>query len=163
MLKLFTALRALLYASAFAYLWGYLALGVRRYDEEIGFSLPASSSQAGIALMVVGGLIALSCVATFVVRGDGTPAPFDAPRQLVVRGPYRYVRNPMYIGAAVVLVGFGLVHQSFSMALFALLFLLVAHVFVIFYEEPSLENSFGESYVDYKNRVHRWIPKIPAQ
>ena len=163
MLKLFTALRSLFYATAFAYLWGYLALGVRQYDEQFGFSLPPSSATLGIIVMVIGSLIVVSCISTFVVRGDGTPAPFDAPRRLVVRGPYRYVRNPMYIGAAVVLVGFGLYHQSVAMALFTVLFLLITHLFVLFYEEPALENSFGQSYLDYKSRVNRWIPRIPKR
>jgi len=162
MLKLFTALRALFYATAFVYLWGYLALSVRRYDEGFGFSLPVSVETAAIPLMIIGGMIVISCIATFVLRGDGTPAPFDAPRQLVARGPYRYVRNPMYLGAAVVLIGFGLLYQSLSMVLFSLLFLILAHVFVIVHEEHALEKTFGKSYREYKERVPRWIPKKPG-
>ena len=69
----------------------------------------------------------------------------------------------MYIGAAVVLVGFGLFHASLSMMLFSLLFLLIAHLFVLFVEEPLLENLFGESYLEYKKRVDRWIPKFPRR
>ena len=163
MLKLFTALRSLVYATAFAYLWGYLSLGVRRYDKDFGLEFPVEIMFLGTACMVAGGMIVFSCIGSFVLQGDGTPAPFDAPKRLVARGPYRYVRNPMYIGAAIVLVGFGLYYQSGSMALFALPFLVICHLFVLFYEEPALRGSFGEEYIDYTQRVNRWVPKSPVK
>ena len=98
----------------------------------------------------------LACIATFVTRGRGTPAPFDAPRALVAVGPYRYVRNPMYVGAAALLLGAGLVVGSPSIALLSVAFLAIAHVLVVVYEEPALAETFGDSYAAYRASVHRW-------
>src|SRR5262249_22296603 len=117
----------------------------------------------GIALMLAGGILAVACGGLFVVRGEGTPAPFDAPRQFVAAGPYRYVRNPMYIGALLVLFGFGLYRQSVSIVLFSLAWILGAHLFVLFYEEPALRGKFGKSYEDYCRAVPRWIPGVRSR
>jgi protein-S-isoprenylcysteine O-methyltransferase Ste14 len=103
--------------------------------------------------------LALTCVALFVLRGRGTPAPFDPPREFVATGPYRLVRNPMYVGGMAVLLGWGLILLSPSIVLLAVGFMLLAHVFVVFYEEPALEKSFDASYLEYKRSVGRWLPK----
>jgi protein-S-isoprenylcysteine O-methyltransferase Ste14 len=161
MRTLFDALRALAYMTGFVFLWGWLALGVRRYDRSLGIVLPAWTGLLGIPVMLVGGIFALLCAGAFVVRGRGTPAPFDAPRQFVAVGPYKYVRNPMYIGAWIVLLGFGLYLHSFSILLMSLAGLLLAHLFVVFYEEPSLREKFGPTYEGYCNSVPRWIPRAP--
>src|SRR5215470_1523330 len=149
MRTLFDALRALVYVTGFVYLWGWMALSVRKYDLGLGINLPAGTEKVGIPFMLIGGMIMLLSVGTFVVRGRGTPAPFDAPRQFVPVGPYRYVRNPMYIGAWIVLTGFGLYLHSPSILLMALAALLLAHLFVIFYEEPTLREKFGAPYESY--------------
>jgi protein-S-isoprenylcysteine O-methyltransferase Ste14 len=155
----FVALRALLYMTGFVLLWGWLALGVRRYDPDLGVALPASLRPLGIACMLLGGLLAIACVGAFVIRGKGTPAPFDAPREVVATGPYRIVRNPMYVGGWAVLFGFGLYLRSVSVLMFSFGFLLLAHLFVVVYEEPALEEKFGAAYNDYRATVPRWIPK----
>ena len=157
----FDALRTLVYASGFALFWGWVALRGRAYDTDLGIVLPDWTSGFGIPLMVIGGIVALTCAGTFVVVGQGTPAPFDAPRRFVAAGPYKYVRNPMYIGALIVLFGFGLYLHSFSVLLLPFAVLLLVHLFVIFYEEPNLRNRFGLSYQDYCRRVNRWIPRLP--
>ncbi|MGH7672825.1 MAG: methyltransferase family protein [Gemmatimonadales bacterium] len=113
---------------------------------------------AGLAILVPGGGVALWCILTFALVGKGTPAPFDPPRKLVVAGPYRWVRNPMYIGAGGVLVGTALFYASATLAAFAAGFWLATHVFVVFYEEPTLERTFGAQYADYRNAVKRWVP-----
>jgi protein-S-isoprenylcysteine O-methyltransferase Ste14 len=113
---------------------------------------------AGLALVVLGGALAIWCIFTFAVVGKGTPAPFDPPRQLVAAGPYRWVRNPMYLGAGAALAGAALFYQSAALVAFAAGFLLVTHLFVVFYEEPTLERTFGAQYADYRNAVPRWIP-----
>jgi len=105
----------------------------------------------------------LSCVGWFVVAGRGTPAPFDPPRSFVPGGPYRWVRNPMYLGALLVLIGFGLWHASLSMVLLALPALALAHLFVVLYEEPTLRRRFGMPYVAYLALVNRWVPKPPRR
>lgn len=161
MSTLFTGIRAILYASGFILLWGWVASGVQRLDPDLGLVLPATLRAPGIGLMVLGLPIALVCVASFVVRGRGTPAPFDAPRDFVPSGPYRYVRNPMYVGAWLALVGFGLFRQSGSIVLFSLVLLFAVHLFVLLVEEPGLEKRFGQNYLSYKRTTNRWLPRLP--
>lgn len=111
---------------------------------------------AGMAVCACGAAVALWCILTFVFVGKGTPAPFDPPRRLVIRGPYRVVRNPMYIGAALALAGAALFHLSFALLVYAVLFLLACHLFVVLYEEPALRRSFPAEYEAYCRRVGRW-------
>ena len=106
----------------------------------------------------IGTVIALWCIFAFVFVGKGTPAPIDPPRRLVVRGPYRFVRNPMYIAAGLALVGLAIFYESILVALYAGLFLLAAHIFVVAYEEPTLRQTFGQEYDGYCVRVRRWWP-----
>ncbi len=112
----------------------------------------------GVTVGAVGVVLALSCVLAFAVVGKGTPAPFDPPRQLVVRGPYRFVRNPMYLGAALALGGAALFYRSWHLLAYMGSFLLVTHLFVVRYEEPTLRRTFGEEYERYCRRVRRWWP-----
>lgn len=105
-----------------------------------------------------GSLLALWCIAIFIVIGRGTPAPFDPPRRLVVAGPYRLVRNPMYIGADITLAGAALFYQSWALLGYAAAFAFVTHLFVVVYEEPTLQAAFGAAYVSYCERVRRWWP-----
>jgi len=107
----------------------------------------------------IGTAIALWCVLVFVFIGKGTPAAFDPPRKLVVRGPYRFVRNPMYIGAGMTLAGVALFYESLSIFIYACLFFLITHLFVVLYEEPTLRRTFGNEYEAYCDRVKRWIPR----
>ncbi|MFQ5691224.1 MAG: methyltransferase family protein [Gemmatimonadota bacterium] len=115
---------------------------------------------AGMAVAAVGAALALWCALTFVFVGRGTPAPFDPPRRLVVRGPYGVVRNPMYSGAGLALAGASLFYRSVALLGFTALFLLAAHLFVVRYEEPTLRRTFGEEYEAYRQRVRRWWPKM---
>jgi len=156
----FVALRALTFMSGFFLLWGWLAWSLRTLDRSLGSSVPAWTQDPGLALMAVGAAIVLTCGGLFVLRGQGTPAPFDAPRHLVAAGPYRYVRNPMYVGGFVVLMGFALFVQSISVLLFSLVWLLPAHAFVVCYEEPTLRSRFGAAYARYCETVPRWIPRL---
>jgi len=113
----------------------------------------------GTAVAVIGAAIAIACIMTFVFVGRGTPAPFDPPRNLVVRGPYRVIRNPMYLGATVLLLGAALYYESLALAAYALAFIVASHAFVIWYEEPTLRRLFGDEYEGYANKVNRWMPK----
>lgn len=143
------------------WLWVWLAAWVRSYDARIPVDLPAWLRPVGVVLAVAGALLAGLCIATFVTRGRGTPAPFDPPREFVASGPYRWVRNPMYVGAAAVILGAGLVVSSPSIVLLSLFFLLTMHLFVVLYEEPTLAARFGASYDRYKAAVHRWLIRTP--
>jgi protein-S-isoprenylcysteine O-methyltransferase Ste14 len=117
---------------------------------------------AGITIGIVGSLVALWCVFTFVLKGEGTPAPFDPPRRLVIQGPYRFVRNPMYLGAALALTGAACFYKSVPLLIYGCIFLLVTHLFVIGYEEPTLRRTFGPDYKAYCHRVRRWWPRASS-
>jgi len=114
---------------------------------------------AGMLLGVSGAALALACILTFVFVGRGTPAPFDPPRRLVVQGPYRVVRNPMYLGAGLAVAGAALFYQSIPLLGYAGLFLLITHVFVVVYEEPTLRQTFEREYDAYCRLTGRWWPK----
>jgi protein-S-isoprenylcysteine O-methyltransferase Ste14 len=157
-IRLFAALRTLIYVAGFTLLWGWLELSARRFDTG---QLPASCRALGVILLATGGALVLWCLVSFVNVGRGTPAPFDAPRTLVPSGPYRWVRNPMYLGCFVALAGFGFWHRSIAMVLFVIPLTLMIHLFVILYEEPTLTRRFGAEYAGYRARVRRWIPAAP--
>lgn len=159
MKTLVLAARAVLYACGFFVFWGWLDFAARRFDHRLGGELPAWTPWLGLPLLVAGATWSVACVATFVVRGRGTPAPFDPPREFVAVGPYRVVRNPMYLGAFVGLLGLGLITRSPSMVLFVLVPATCAALFVRFVEEPQLERRFGASYRAYKQSVPRWLPR----
>jgi len=163
MKTLFIALRAALWGALFFLLWAALAAAVRPFDARLPFGIPEGLAPVGWALALGGGALVLACVGTFVGTGRGTAAPFDPPRVFVASGPYRYVRNPMYLGAATLLAGYGLVRRSPSVVLLAPVLLLAAHVFVVLVEEPGLAERFGESYRRYKAAVRRWRPRAPAR
>jgi protein-S-isoprenylcysteine O-methyltransferase Ste14 len=120
----------------------------------------AAGQYTGIIIALAGAIVAVWCVLAFVFSGSGTPAPFDPPRRLVIRGPYRYVRNPMYIGAILVLGGAAFFYQSPALFFYTLLFWAIAHLFVIYYEEPVLMRKFGPEYLAYQQKVKRWRPKF---
>lgn len=162
MKTVFVAVRAILYASGFLFFFGWMALEARRYDGRIGLALPALKIP-GVFLMVPSGILALVCIGNFIARGKGTPAPFDPPRAFVAAGPYRYVRNPMYVGGLAFLAGLALFEGSVSILIFAVILLAGAHLLVILYEEPVLKARFGESYAAYLRSVPRWLPRRPAR
>jgi protein-S-isoprenylcysteine O-methyltransferase Ste14 len=159
--RMFVVLRAVLYTAGFVLLWAWLANSVRPLDARLPFSIPVWIRPLGWALGLAGALLAAWCVGTFVAKGRGTPAPFDPPRELAAVGPYRYVRNPMYIGGFAVILGAGLALRSPAIVGLSALFLLLTHLLVLLYEEPVLSGRFGASYLNYKSSVHRWLPRPP--
>ncbi|MGH9709087.1 MAG: methyltransferase family protein [Candidatus Acidiferrales bacterium] len=161
MRTLFDALRTSLYATGFILFFGWIALRLRAYDHNFGFAFPGELRSVGIVLMCAGAALAILCIATFVVRGRGTPALFDPPREFVAVGPYRYVRNPMYIGGFFLLFGLGLYLCSPAIALMVIAIILACHLLVVFYEEPTLRRKFGETYQTYCASVRRWLPRLP--
>jgi len=156
---IFLALRSVIYMTGFLLFFAWIALRVRAFDQRFGVSLPAAAEIPGEILVVLGAILVLACAGVFISRGRGTPAIFDAPRAFVASGPYRYVRNPMYLGGLMLLIGFGLYNRSISILLVALLLFALVHLFVLFYEEPTLTRRFGSSYQAYLRAVRRWIPR----
>ena len=114
----------------------------------------------GMILGTGGAMIALWCILTFASVGRGTPAPFDPPRRLVIQGPYRFVRNPMYLGAGLALAGAALFYVSLPLLGYTSLYFLAAHILVVWYEEPVLRRTFGREYEAYCTRVRRWWPRV---
>jgi protein-S-isoprenylcysteine O-methyltransferase Ste14 len=157
---MFVLVRAVTYAALFI---GFVLVYLPgRFLSWSGIVAPATTGApqvAGMIMVAIGTAIALWCVFAFVFIGKGTPAPFDPPRKLVVRGPYRFVRNPMYIGAGMTLAGAALHYQSLLIFIYAALFFLITHLFVVLYEEPTLRRTFGNQYEAYCSRVNRWWPK----
>lgn len=115
---------------------------------------------SSMLLVLLGGTIYLWCLWDFAAFGRGTPAPIDPPKLLVARGPYRYTRNPMYVGVLTVILGWAVLFRSLALLLYAFAVFAVVHLFVVFYEEPHLRRVFGAQYEDYCSRVGRWIPAM---
>ena len=111
----------------------------------------------------MGAAIYFRCAWEFAVRGLGTPAPIAPTKFLVTTALHRYVRNPMYIGVALAIAGQAALFRRLHVVEYAAVMLLIAHVFVILYEEPTLRRQFGESYEEYRRSVPRWIPKAPKR
>jgi protein-S-isoprenylcysteine O-methyltransferase Ste14 len=156
----FLLVRALAYSALFI---GFLLVFLpRQILVDSGIARPTGVGIfqiAGSVATVGGGALAVSCILAFLILGRGTPAPFDAPRKLVVRGPYRLVRNPMYLGSFTALLGAASYFQSWQLAAYALLYFVALHTFVITYEEPTLRRTFGADYDAYLQRVGRWSPR----
>ena len=113
----------------------------------------------GLPLIAIGAVVLLWSIWKFYSDGRGTLAPIDPPKNLVIRGLYRYVRNPMYVGVLWVLLGEACWFSSVFILLEAVIFLCITHLFVKYYEEPALRQQFGEEYERYMRAVGRWFPR----
>jgi protein-S-isoprenylcysteine O-methyltransferase Ste14 len=119
---------------------------------------------AGGLLAAVGSIGLLDCFVRFAVQGLGTPAPVFPTRHLVVKGLYRYVRNPMYVAVVSTILGQALIFGSFGLLVYGGFVWLVLHLFVLYYEEPTLKANFGSEYKSYRAEVPCWIPRLtPAK
>ena len=114
----------------------------------------------GLFIFALGAILLLLCIVEFARRGKGTLSPLDPPTTLVVTGLYRWVRNPMYVGVALMLVGEIVISRSSELALLGLGFFVAANIFIRAYEEPYLAHRFGASYAEYRKHVGRWIPRL---
>lgn len=121
----------------------------------VAWGPPAYASLLPIALGAAG---LFWCIWDFGAAGRGTPAPFDPPKRLVVRGLYRYVRNPMYGSLLLVITGWALLLGSVTILEYAAGGWLFFHLFVVVVEEPGLRARFGDPYVAYCRAVRRWLP-----
>jgi protein-S-isoprenylcysteine O-methyltransferase Ste14 len=119
---------------------------------------------AGGRLVAVGSIGLLDCFVRFAVQGLGTPAPVFPTRHLVVKGLYRYVRNPMYVAVVSTILGQALVFGNLSLIMYGGFVWLMFHLFVLAYEEPTLKASFGPEYESFCSEVPRWILRLtPAR
>jgi protein-S-isoprenylcysteine O-methyltransferase Ste14 len=113
---------------------------------------------SGSILLFVGLVIYCWCVWDFAIFGRGTPAPIDAPKRLVVRGLYRFSRNPMYVGVLCIIFGWALFYTAFGVFIYGLSIAICFQLFIVFYEEPMLQQLFGVEYGEYQSTVNRWLP-----
>jgi protein-S-isoprenylcysteine O-methyltransferase Ste14 len=137
--------------------WRYFGLREARVD--------ASRPSHVLALLCValGVFLLAACIVEFARRGHGTLSPVDPPRHLVVRGLYKYVRNPMYLSVTMIVLGEVLLTRSRALALYWVIWFAAANVFVLAYEEPTLRRTFGASYDQYTRDVGHWIPRLRRQ
>ncbi len=118
---------------------------------------------AGVSVFALGIALYVWSVTNFAVVGDGTPGLWDSPRRVVVTGPYRWVRNPIYISALLIVVGEAWVFLSPQLLAYAGAMAVFFHLFVTGYEEPRLRRRFGAAYLDYRRAAPRWIPRPPRE
>ncbi|MGH7488854.1 MAG: methyltransferase family protein [Thermoanaerobaculia bacterium] len=155
--RLFAVVRTLIVSALFISLWTWF---VPRWIN--GNPAFADPRPLGWIVIAIGSVIAGGCIFEFAWRGIGTPALFDPPRRLVISGPYRWVRNPMYVGMGIILLGEGI---TFPRLMNTMLIMIVSlwcalMLFIIGYEEPTLRAKFGEDYIEYCKHVRRWIPRM---
>ena len=112
-------------------------------------------------LLALGSFVYLRCVWDFAVFGKGTPAPIDEPKRLVIRGFYRYTRNPMYLAILSVVGGWALFLSAAILVAYAVALFVFFSLFVRLYEEPHLSKKFGDEYAAYVEQVGRWLPRRP--
>ena len=134
--------------------WRFFGLSHVRPESIGAAQIPA------LACIGAGAVLLAMCIVEFARSGRGTLSPLDPPRELVVRGLYRYVRNPMYLSVTTIVLGEALLTRSSALAVYLALWFASANLFVIGYEEPTLRQMFGRSYEEYTRRVGRWIPKL---
>jgi protein-S-isoprenylcysteine O-methyltransferase Ste14 len=144
----------ILEASLFAL---YIPLSFLRTGSRIEIGM---ISLLAIPLWLIGSLIVLRCFWDFTFKGRGTPVPIDPPKELVVIGFYRYVRNPIYVGVLSIFLGHFLWFGYWSLLIYTVFAFIGVHFFVVLYEEPTLKRKFGAAYEDYLKRVPRWLPKF---
>jgi protein-S-isoprenylcysteine O-methyltransferase Ste14 len=137
--------------------WRFFGLGRAQFD------LTSPTQLLGLVCIGLGVALLAACIFEFARSGRGTLSPVDPPRHLVVRGLYRYVRNPMYLSVTVIILGEALVTHSVALTGYWAVWFGCANLFVIVYEEPALRQRFGESYDEYTQRVGRWIPRFPPR
>jgi protein-S-isoprenylcysteine O-methyltransferase Ste14 len=116
----------------------------------------------GLVPIILGLVILIGFIWGFIVAGTGTPVLYDMPEELIVRGSYRFVRNPMYVGYYLLLLGQAILFKSFGFLLYLAVLFLLFHLLVVFVEERMLKEKFGELYEQYCKSVPRWIPRLRA-
>ncbi len=127
---------------------------------QTGASFPVDISIyhiAGIILFIIGLVILLICIFRLAIKGKGTLSPLDPTTKLVISGMYKYSRNPMYVGAMIMLIGESIIFQSTALWIYAIIVFVAFNLFIWLHEEPRLSRDFGDEYREYRHKVRRWI------
>jgi protein-S-isoprenylcysteine O-methyltransferase Ste14 len=114
-------------------------------------------------MIAAGTALYVWCVWNFAAVGGGTPGPGTHRRGVVAAGPYRWVRNPIYLAALLIVLGEAWLFMSLALLAYATAMAVLFHLFVTGYEEPTLRRRFGTTYLEYQRTVPRWIPRRPRQ
>lgn len=114
----------------------------------------------GVIVILVGLSVMIACISAFIRVGKGTLAPWSPPKNFIVTGLYRYVRNPMILGVLTILIGEAITFNSIYVLEWAGAFFVINTVYFLILEEPQLEKRFGSDYREYKNNVNRWLPRL---
>jgi protein-S-isoprenylcysteine O-methyltransferase Ste14 len=134
--------------------WRYFGLSRSHFDPRNPQHL------LGMVCITLGTALLAACIWEFARSGRGTLAPVDPPKHLVVRGLYRYVRNPMYLSVTTIVLGEALLARSWTLFAYWAIWFVLVNLFVIGYEEPTLRHQFGTEYEQYTRRVGRWLPRL---
>ena len=151
---------ALFFVVAPLVLAGFVPWGITHWAFRPAFFGFELTRAIGSILIIAGAPGVVDSFARFALQGLGTPAPIAPPQKLVVTGLYRYVRNPIYVGVVAVIVGQALLFGDGRLLWYAALLWLFFHVVVLVFEEPTLEQTFGAQYEDFRANVPRWIPRL---
>ncbi|CAB4943984.1 unannotated protein [freshwater metagenome] len=161
-----TRRRALAGSIGFLFVGPLLEAGIGPYVVTGGFERGDGAldhvvfTVVGLVLVVLGALVVAACIARFIADGIGTPSPLAPPQRLVARGPYRFVRNPMYVATAALITGEGLLIARPILLIAAALYVVALAIVVRRSEEPLLARRFGASWEDYRRNVPGWIPRL---
>lgn len=158
-MKIKSIIAGILYISLTYIIIPLFLIGINNYFKLGVYEIPQFQT-AGIVLVVIGLLIVLYCAGIFLYIGKGTPVPVAPPKNLVITGLYKFVRNPMYIAYLIMILGGAMILGYFLLFFYPILFILCIHLFVVFIEEPSLKKRFGQDYEKYLYSVPRWLPKV---
>jgi len=155
--RLFAVLRSIVASIIFVSIWTWF---VPRWI--VGRNAFHETRPFGWIVIALGVVISFGCALEFAWRGIGTPAPFDPPRRLVITGLYRWVRNPMYAGLGILLLGQAITFPRITITMLVMIAILwlATTIFIITFEEPTLRSKFGDDYAAYCRNVRRWIPRM---
>ena len=139
---------------------GVIPWWITRWNVAPPLPLGVTQQAAGAVSIAAGVSVLVYAFGRFVVEGLGTPAPVAPTERLVVGGPYRYVRNPMYVAVLAIVVGQAIVFNQAALLRYALLLFVGFFLFVKVYEEPTLANRYGAEYEEYRRAVRGWWPRL---
>ena len=151
---------ALFFVIAPCVLAGLIPWSMTRWEFGPAFFGFEGARPVGVLLILVGLPGLVDSFARFALQGLGTPAPVAPPKNLVVTGLYRHVRNPIYVAVVAIILGQAMLFGDWRLVLWGALLWLFFHLFVVAYEEPTLRRTFGSEYEAYCANVRRWIPRV---
>ncbi len=137
-----------------------LSLNFPLFSADIGSLMYSGLRFCGLIIIIIGAVMNLKCYWDLIFFGEGTVSPLMPTEKLVSRGLYQFMRNPIYVGLCIIFFGEAIFFMSAVLLLYSLLWFLVLNLTVVFKEEPSLKQKFGESYEKYFESVPRWIPRL---